>query len=430
MKVWTEEDLVARILAGEEKPDFDYKADIDLTGDKKHKAEITKDVIAMANSGGGLIVGGIKEITTGYDWLGMPDSSLKAFDSTALNDFVKNYAGPAINTTTRKVEVEGKVCGVIIVPEFSDQPHIVIRDYPNVLSTGDILVRSTSNNSVRASPDALRKMLDHAVQRRQGVLKDMLQVALESSRPRLVGATTVDRAEVEAPFDRSEYAESYSGFRIITMVPAEGQVSVRPMELREAADAAIVNDPHGYQSFPPPYFGLSTENRLPVGIAFQVQFEDRDVVAFAFFGVDGAVFCTESLWEDRRLPVEAGGPVGIFSTVGRIFEAVLYARRYYPAIGFKGHVRIRFSLESSIPRRVVTDSNKHWPLRTAYTNELAVPIVVEATIGTDASLEELKETTKNMIIEFFWYFHLDLSEGDVTSYLDYVSESFFRIPNL
>ena len=35
MQVWTEEDLKSKILTGEERRDFDYKTDIDLTGGRR-----------------------------------------------------------------------------------------------------------------------------------------------------------------------------------------------------------------------------------------------------------------------------------------------------------------------------------------------------------------------------------------------------------
>ena len=288
MKIWTEQDIIALIESGEERPDFDYKADIDLTAGKREKAEIAKDIIAMANSGGGLIVGGVKETPEGYVWEGMSQVALKVFDSTALNDFVKSYCAPLINTTTRKVEIDGRVYGVIIVPEFADEPYIVVKDYPEVLKPGDLLVRSASNNSVRAGPDELRKLINLAVRRRQSALKDMLQAALESRRPMLVGTATASAETVKSPFDRSKYAESYKGFRIVTIAPIEAEVSVRPMELRGAAEKAIVtNRRSGYQGFPPPYFPRAVEKRLPVGIAFESESESwprRPLKNPLFFG--------------------------------------------------------------------------------------------------------------------------------------------------
>jgi len=260
MKIWTEQDIIALIKSGEERPDFDYKADIDLTAGKREKAEIAKDIIAMANSGGGLIAGGVKETPAGFLWEGMSRAVLKAFDSTALNDFVNNYCGPPINTTTRKMEIDDKVYGVIIVPGFAEQPHIVVKDYPEVLRRGDLLVRSASNNSVRAGPEDMRKLISLAVRRRQGALKDLLQAALET-RPALVGAAASSAEFIEAPFDRSDYAERYKGFRVVTIAPDEAQVTVRPMMLREAAAAAVVTDSRsGYPSFPPTYFPQPLRN--------------------------------------------------------------------------------------------------------------------------------------------------------------------------
>lgn len=228
----TDEDIIDRIKSKTEHPDFDYKDDINLSGNKKYKAEIAKDVVAIANYGGGLIVAGVPESTTGYVLKGMPEASLRVFDSTALNDFVKNYCSPPINTTTRKIEIDGNVYGVVVVPGFATQPHIITKDYPEVLRTGDILVRSASNNSVRAGPHDLRKLIDLAVRRRQGTLGDLLQAALESTRPVLVGGSSLSAREVEVPFDRAEYGERYKGFRIVTSVPLDGWASARPAKLK------------------------------------------------------------------------------------------------------------------------------------------------------------------------------------------------------
>jgi hypothetical protein len=428
MKLWTEQDIIALILSGEERPDFDYKDDLDLTASRKAKAEMAKDVIAMANSGGGLIVGGVRETSKGYVWKGMSQAALETFDSTALNDFVKSYCAPPINATTRKVEIDGKLYGVIIVPEFADQPHIVVRDYPEVFKTGDFLVRSASNNSLRAGPDELRKLINLAVRRRQGALKNMLQAALENRRPTLIGAATSSAESVGAPFDRSKYADTYKGFRIVTIAPVEAQVSVRPMELRGAIEQAIVIDHSGYQDFPPTYFSRAVEKRLPVGIAFEQESESRHRLSFAFFGVYGEVFCADSLWEDNRQDVQDIESIGLFSTIKMMFEAVLFARRYYPALGHEGTVAVRYSQESSVPRVLEMDSRDHWPLHSQYYNDLAIPVAVERTIRTDANLESLEEVTKDMMIEFFWYFHFDFARESATPFLEYLKEKRVRIP--
>lgn len=429
MKLETDQDLITMILSGAERPDFDYKDDIDLTGDKKHKAELTKDIIAMANSGGGLIVGGVGETTGGYNWKGMSDHTLKAFDSTALNDFVKNYSAPPINTTTRKIQIEGKVYGVIIVPEFYEQPHIVIRNYDQVLTTGHILVRSASNNSVCAGPDDVRKLIDLAVRRRQGVLKEFLQAALEDTRPQLVGGATSVAEEIEVPFDRAEYSRTYKGFRVMALRPEGEQIRLRPMDLRHAVEEAIIYTPNGYERFPPAVFPGSVEQRLPIGVAFEQTAGPNSVLTFTFLGVDGSVFCVESLWEDGRWPpTEESGVVGIVTTTARILDTLLFGRKYYSALGFQGSVQIQYSLESSVPRQAILDSGDLWFPRVRYDSVFSVPVKIQATTSAKASLEQLETLTQEMIREFFWYFHLDLGEGDVDSYLEQVKAKLVRVP--
>ncbi len=47
MNILTEQEIIKAIQAGTELPDRDYKDDINLAGDKKSKAELAKDVIAI-----------------------------------------------------------------------------------------------------------------------------------------------------------------------------------------------------------------------------------------------------------------------------------------------------------------------------------------------------------------------------------------------
>jgi hypothetical protein len=418
MQTWTEQDIISLIQLGEERPDLDYKDDIDLTAGKQEKAEITKDIIAMANSGGGSIIGGVRETPKGYEWKGMSQGALGVFDSTALNEFVKNYCAPPINTTTRKVEVGGRVYGVIIVPEFAGQPHIVIKDYPGVLTTGDILVRTASNNSMRAGPDDLRKLIDLAVQRRQGVLKDMLQAALGGSRPHLVGGTAAITGSVEAPFDRSKYAETYKGFRIVTMAPADAQISLQPMALHGAVKRAVIKGLDGYSDFPNADFHSSVEKRLPVGIVLEQEASAWPRLSFAFFGVHGNVFCADSMWEDAHPELRDAGVVGLLSTILMMFQATLFARQYYPALGYEGRVQVRYSEESSIPRVLFMDSRDHWPFHRRYDNNMAIPVTVERIFETSADLQTLEDVTKEMVVEFFWYFGFDLDKGEATQFLE------------
>lgn len=424
----TEEDIIDRIKSKTEHPDFDYKDDIDLSGDKEHKAEITKDVVAMANYGGGLIVGGVPESTTGYVLKGMPEASLRVFDSTALNDFVKNYCGPPINTTTRKIEIDGNVYGVVIVPGFATQPHIITKDYPEVLRTGDILVRSASNNSVRAGPEDLRRLIDRAVSLKQQALKDMLQAALPGSHPLLIGGTSVLPEAVQPPFDRSKYSDRYKGFRIVAMAPLGSDMSVQLPHLRPAVDQALVLDLAGRVHFPPLPLSATAENRLPVGIVFENEEEYWPRLTFLFLGANGQVFCADTLWEDTRWAADSLGSVSVFSTISTLYSALIFARLYYPALDYQGKVQVRFSQESSVPRALQMDSKHFWPFPERYYNDMATPVAIERIVSANANLDELETLAVDMMIEFFWYFHYDLDQDAATKHLEHVKKTEVAVP--
>jgi hypothetical protein len=430
MPVLADQEIVDAIQAGEERPDLDYKLDIDLTGDKKGKAEITKDVIAMANSGGGLLIGGVSEEPAGFRRKGMPEGSLEAFDSTALNDFANNYSDPPINATTRKVTVEGKTYGIVIVPEFDRQPHIVIKDYPDVLREGDVLVRSASNNSVRAGPHDMRDLINLAISRRQGALKGLLQAALKSTRPALVGeaVSVVDSAEV--PFDQSEYEGQYQGFRIVKIEPVDKRHQVAPRQLKPAAqEAAIYDQRKTLERFPYIRFSRAAEKRLPVGLALETNPEHSRILVFLFLGVHGEVFYVESLWEDVKWQPEDAGKLGLFSTIQVIFSGMLFAKQYYQALGFDGQIALQYSQESSVPRAVVRDSPDYWPFAPTYGADMSTPVTVDRRIAVDTGLDSMEEIAKDMIIDFFWYFYLDLNEGQAEEFLQYVKEKRIPIPS-
>lgn len=429
MNIFSDGELAGLIKKGMETPEVDYKDDIDLSRDKKEeKAQLAKDVIAMANSGGGVLIGGVKQTPQGFIPTGMSESTLKSFDSTALNDFLKNYCDPPINTQTKTISMDDRVFGFVIVPEFSQMPHIIIKNYSGVFSEGDLLVRSSSNNSVRAGAHDLRQLLDKAILRRQGTLRDFLQAALKSQQPKLVGGSKPE--DLSAPFDREKYKGIYKGFRIINLRFSNLESELHPMNLRSPVQKSTIYTPHGSPFFPPAEPTHSTESRLPIGITFEHEYEmGGSYLSFTFFGLSANVFAVESLWEDTKGTQRPEGSVGFFSCYRMIYAALLFGKRYYRNLGIKGDFQIQFSLESSTPRSLVMDSRGYWSFHRQYINDMSVPVLVEKTIQSDASIEQIDSLANEMIREFCWYFHFDLSEEDAATFLARTKKEHVVIPN-
>lgn len=422
-------ELINLIKAGSEKPDLDYKVDIDLTASKKEKVEITKDVIAMANYGGGVIVGGVSEDNNGFKLQGMPATSLKPFDSTALNDFVSNYCDPPINSTTKKITINTNIYGIILVPGFTSQPHIVTKSYPNVLREGDILIRSNSNNSLRANPHSLRRMIDKAVKYRQGRFKELLQTAIESSSPALVGGVDETNPESIAPFDLDQYKDEYTGFRITRILPEE-TFQISPVSLRETAIESQVNSEFDRYTFPPLNFINNIEERFPFGIAIDEGEEYNNIFTFLFLGTNGEIYCVENMWEDQAREPNEDGEIGLFTTLQRIFGSLLFAKRYYSKLGFDGLFYMIFTQESSIPRKIISEVNPNFSLLMDKRNNMDTPVSVDISLDADEDFVGLKNAWKEMAQVFFWFFHYDIDEEKADKFFDTLGERYIDLDHI
>ncbi|HOM02371.1 MAG TPA: ATP-binding protein [Acetivibrio sp.] len=100
-----------RLLKKEEGPKLDFKAELNLSTESEKK-ELTKDVIAMANSRGG----------RGYILLGIEDKTKKilgidpkGYKEEQIQQIIYNRCDPPVPISVDFVEMEGKTVGVITV---------------------------------------------------------------------------------------------------------------------------------------------------------------------------------------------------------------------------------------------------------------------------------------------------------------------------
>lgn len=93
---------------GIETRDIDYKEIIRLS-EKHSRSALAKDVIAMANSGGGTIILGVKESDTGiFKPIGIPKEQLTDFETTRVNDAIKKYTGPSVCVNVKNIIYKNK----------------------------------------------------------------------------------------------------------------------------------------------------------------------------------------------------------------------------------------------------------------------------------------------------------------------------------
>lgn len=176
---------------------LDYKAP--MTWDEKDRigcCEIVKDILAMANTYGGVIVIGVEEPIDGgaYRFTGLTESQLRSWETTRVNQFVQKYADPPINTTLHKLEDEGKWYVLISVPVFSHVPHLCRQDCPPTLQRFTLYVRTANNASAPIGSAAdFNVVIEQAVRTRSDQM-------LESVRSVLVGASVAPTLSDEERF--------------------------------------------------------------------------------------------------------------------------------------------------------------------------------------------------------------------------------------
>jgi len=179
------EQLVRALRQDHETRDVDYKAAMawDTKAGKAACCGVVKDILAMANSGGGLIIFGVDELPDkSFQRSGVPSDMLKGWETTRVNSFVQTYADPPINVRLRRFTDDGLTFITLDVPPFPNVPHICISDYPDVLLRFALYVRTANNESAPIGSSAdFNVVIEQAVRNRGTML-------MESMRSILVGA--------------------------------------------------------------------------------------------------------------------------------------------------------------------------------------------------------------------------------------------------
>lgn len=257
----SDERLLLALRQNDETRDVDYKAA--MAWDEKDKAAccgIVKDILAMANTQGGLIIIGVNEPTPNtFIPTGVPAHMANGWEATRVANFVQNYADPPIDVGIRHFDDKGLTFIVIDVPPFPNVPHLCTKGYEKdnsrVLSAFALYVRTASKESapIKSSAD-FDVIIERAVRNRSERL-------LTSVRSILVGAditTTVSAAErFEGQLQQAQqraneqYPETFpalEGFRQVVWWPA------RFDEQRFTLDALRVAAQHAYVQYRPRAF--------------------------------------------------------------------------------------------------------------------------------------------------------------------------------
>ncbi|MDQ3309776.1 MAG: putative DNA binding domain-containing protein [Gemmatimonadota bacterium] len=156
---------LALVHLGVETKDLDYKESVGLDC-RDGRAALAKDVIAMANSGGGRIIVGIRESAPGvFTPLGIPEDDLAAFEPSRLNRALRDYLDPPVSVGVKQVRDGGRVFAILEVPPGAEMVILAGKENDRAgLRRGRVYVRTSSVESaeVRDSSE-LRALLERVI---------------------------------------------------------------------------------------------------------------------------------------------------------------------------------------------------------------------------------------------------------------------------
>ena len=157
----------ALLQLGVEGRDLDYKQELQLDSNVG-RAEFARDVIAMANAGGGQLIIGVAEQNGKFVHVGVPDIELFRYETTRLNDSVRKYVSGTVAISARQVAWKQMVFVFIKVLPADDTIALAASSHDKAgLFTGRIYIRTQDGRTAELC-DALelRRMIDRLVDRR------------------------------------------------------------------------------------------------------------------------------------------------------------------------------------------------------------------------------------------------------------------------
>jgi len=117
----------AVICAGVENPVLDYKESLDLST-REGRATLAKDVIAMANYGGGTMVIGVAEKMPGkFVPVGLTPEQVNALEVTRVNRALGEYIDPIVHVSVKRARLGTREFVILRVPGATDTLLLAVR---------------------------------------------------------------------------------------------------------------------------------------------------------------------------------------------------------------------------------------------------------------------------------------------------------------
>jgi hypothetical protein len=181
----SQERLLSLIKLKAEEDRLDYKTELNFSRNSKDKIEFVRDVVAFANTDGGYIVLGVREVTDGsaperYNPEGLSPAACNGLDVAKLGQQVESFMAERTNIQLQihsLPEVENKQFALIYVPPSPHKPVIMQKDgqytdkatgkNETLFRAGDIFIRKNSCTT-RVDQSDMRRLISEVRLREKG----------------------------------------------------------------------------------------------------------------------------------------------------------------------------------------------------------------------------------------------------------------------
>ncbi len=150
---------------GIEGRDLEYKERIDFET-PSGRALLAREVLAMANSGGGVLVIGVADAGGGeFQGVGVPSAELERYETTRLNDSLRRFVGSTVVVASKTVRRHQSAFVIIRIKSAGDTLALALVGNENAgLHPGRIYVRTEDARSAELTdPLELRRLVDRLV---------------------------------------------------------------------------------------------------------------------------------------------------------------------------------------------------------------------------------------------------------------------------
>lgn len=407
------DEVIRVLLRGRESKDLDYKGPMGWSeGDKGACCSLVKDILAMANTLGGFIVIGVSEQPTGYSLEGISADQAKSFDTSRLNRFLQAYTDPPINAFLRKVSHDGKTFVLIEVPQFSDTPHICQKDYPGVLTSPVLYVRTDNNESapIRSTAD-FRSVIERAIRNRGDALLSAFRAILTSgaTSPELPARDEflTQRSEAINRFDHLnplKREEPLLGYFEASFLPEHYNPSRFTIEaLRAAEERASVN----YTGWP--FLFIDRQRTYSIQDGWETFIQDTDLggdhlMDFWRFQQSGFFYHRTSLRPSIAQSERGSCPVADLQHIAiNVGEAVDCLTRLYDGLFEDSeYVSLEFRVLNTEGRVLTKTGMPLWSPYTCRIPEISVGRRLPLADWRAAVVEHAVTITKEVYLRFNW----------------------------